>query len=163
MEYNVPLMREVSQWLWQHPERHNQNRWLLLHDWLPHVATRDVEGRTEQVLPVGDFEVILSCGTTGCLAGWTVVLADRNQVGPVIPVRDLENYDGNLEFIQVSEQSRGTESISSRAARLLGLDEDEQRYLFNENRTIVQIIEHLEDITGVSMGVDLSTPQSLAA
>ncbi len=83
-----------------------------------------------------------ACGTTGCLAGWTLALADN------IPIRQVEaTYPGGLQ-------------LESVAARLLGLDQYQVARLFYftevnglgdtlRHPTFAEFCERVEEVTGV--------------
>lgn len=75
---NVELARHVLRYVIAHPERHRQGTWLDPDDagryeyYVAYVAPRDDDRRV--VVDRVDPDA-LTCPTTGCLAGWTLVLA----------------------------------------------------------------------------------------
>ncbi len=109
-EINEPLIRDVLAYIEMHPEQWNQNSW-----WLRGM-----------------------CGTTGCFAGWTVVLGH--------PAWGLERAD---------EFHASRMDVEYRAARLLGLTAAQAARIFyftavgERHPSFVEFCRRVEEVTGV--------------
>lgn len=94
----------VMDWITEHPGNHDQDGWIGFYRGtervdLPELVTADD---------------VLSCDTTACFAGWTVLLSGRK-------IRIQYEFFTSVE---------GAGKVSACAAELLGLDETEARRLF---------------------------------
>lgn len=114
---NRELALKVRDQIADHPETHNQKWWIR---------------RIRQA--AGDY-----CQTTACAAGWTVLLGDPT-----------------AEPVWSSPTSRTSSSVllpdgsglafSEYAAELLGIDRAMRIYLFDENRTVDEVLDVLNTI-----------------
>lgn len=111
---NKELAEKVRDQIVDHPETHNQERWM-------HRIEQDS----------GSY-----CQTTGCAAGWAVVLGDPS-AKPVF--RGLDSSS----VVLPDGTGRG---YSEYAAELLGIDDDLAEYLFNVHRTVDEVLDVLNVI-----------------
>lgn len=106
---NAKLLIAVAQAIEQYPGGYNQRTW---YSKLEPVGMGRAEcqptGFAYCVPYVKDVAGAHACGTVACIAGWAVALT---------PLKERRLRTG--------------ESVSDAAGRLLGLDEDEKRVLFN--------------------------------
>lgn len=120
---NRELAAKVRDQIADHPETHNQAWWML---------------RTKEW--VSDAWV---CHTRACAAGWAVLLGDPTAT-PAF--RGCES----ASVILPDGTGRG---YSEYAAELLGIDREMRLYLFDENRTVDEVLDVLNTI------VDGGTPE----
>jgi len=147
-ELNVDLLRRVMKRIERDQEMWNQESW----GYLPEHHTIDL-GITEFESPIGGRslgievnDILLSekdlCGTTFCCAGHTVLEAGD---AILIHYQDLEanfclDSEGNTHFIE------------QRAKELLGLTEDQARYMFAPGAgggDVAAYKRNITDVTGV--------------
>lgn len=103
---NMVLLNRVIEFVTEHPENWAQETW--------GVHRGDHAPATEQW-----------CGTTACIAGWTVLLTEPDEApwGP--------GYGGTMQELDSDVQEIAT--------RLLELNEDQRNFLFHEDRTLDEI------------------------
>lgn len=146
MTYNFNRMAQVMRFCRQHPESHDQKLWIGV-DEVDHLDMATPRGETDfgpasrddVVITTGEATAnVISCGTTACFAGWTVLLnpGDRLLVRPSGDADDVLTADG--QFC----------SVQARAADLLGLNENEADAVFCDTSTLEDVAEALESITG---------------
>lgn len=107
-----------------HPETHDQFSWIVT-DWK--------EWAGDSLPSMAELQ---SCGTTACVAGWTVLLGAPAEVR-VQHQRD--NADGGVwsDFYRW---------VPDRATELLGITTAEADYLFDSTRSRAQVISHLMEL-----------------
>jgi hypothetical protein len=95
----------VADWVCAFPERHNQNRWFTSGKAdLNEIRTQSIEAN--------------ECGTAACVAGWTVLFADK------LDTLCYSGIEGDFEPLDIS-------SIPENAAGLLGLNISQASWLFD--------------------------------
>lgn len=99
-----------------HPKKHDQTMWV-------NVTGRDV-------LP----EAVDDCGTTGCVAGWTVLLEGLT----------IYHYDR----VHNSSEWAGLGLVPRVAADLLGLDDEEMHDLFYDAADLPEVRKAVTEIFG---------------
>lgn len=103
---NIELAQKVHGFLTEHPERHDQVHW-----------ASDISA---------DFN---ECGTTGCIAGWTVILHTGKRT-----LREAVNALGHSAF-----------NTDIAAAQVLEIDEDDaSRIFYSDNDRVA--LERLADL-----------------
>lgn len=133
------LVRDIVE---DHPERHNQGRWVgnvfekiavMTVDELRQYALADMpESPAMPDRPV--------CGTTACVAGWAVIAGSAP--GSVIKRTEWE-YDTEVTFPD------GTgKQVSQYAQELLDLDSGQASWLFDEYRTREEVLFGLDALIG---------------
>lgn len=110
---NRELATRVLDQITNHPESWDQERW-----W---TWGGDEDDQGPYVYDI--LRTLDECGTTGCVAGWTVAVA-----------------------IQVGEVVEGSEFISFAAQQLLQLSDDESDWLFRTYRTQEEVTAGLQAI-----------------
>jgi hypothetical protein len=108
MVLNKELALKVRDQIVDHPKSHDQKWWM-------HRIEQDS----------GSY-----CQTTGCAAGWAVVLGDPS-AKPV--------FRGYASSSVVLPDGTGR-GYSGYAAELLGIDREMRIYLFDENRTVDEVL-----------------------
>lgn len=103
------------------PEHHNQGSWLY-------------------------FRPGSLCGTTGCLAGHAALLGSEDAALALDSGHVSEFSSQIVDDVLVRDETGAEErwSISDLAAELLGLDGDDEDYMFSEYRTLDELWEHAE-------------------
>lgn len=120
---NIEKLREEVDFVAFNPEKHNQKHWFKEND--------------------------SECGTTGCLAGWTVA-HEKDKLEFI----NKESWHEPAGYHYVKSTESGYEIlIRDAAASVLGLTEDQAHYFFHEHRTIedfymgIKILEENPDAT----------------
>jgi hypothetical protein len=140
------LLTKVRKVIRDNPERHNQYSWIgnifstyaVVDQTLAKLKTYALKPMPE----VPQDEESPVCGTTGCVAGWAVILGDDPKTKVYGFWRDaLQTPDG--KHVQVM----------ARARELLGLSEKQADYLFEGDRTREEVLEALDALIK-----DISTP-----
>lgn len=132
MNVNVARLRAELEFVTDHPERWDQGAW-----WdLPGDATVDAE-------PGVDW----TCGTTACLAGWTVIH------------EGYRPHDGDWENQVRHPVTDAAVPVDETAARLLGLNADRADYLFADSNTLRDLWEFAARFTDGAIQV----PPAVAA
>jgi hypothetical protein len=132
------LARAVAKVIREHPERHDQSLFIgnaLDGNW---GDLLDTDVPVEEFRKYADAAIPAEaedpdrpvCGTTACVAGWTVILGSAR------------NRKIRLDFCY-DAMADGTD-IWDRAAKLLGLTEDQATYLFAGYTTREQVLEMLD-------------------
>ncbi|WP_280455453.1 hypothetical protein [Nocardia brasiliensis] len=106
----LDLARRVSEHVHAHPEQHDQT-----------IFYRDDAG---------------SCGTAGCIAGWTAVLDGARPIFAEL---------GSCLAFEVSTPG-GDRLIAEYARKALGLTADEARRLFTPNQTDSSARDYLDEL-----------------
>jgi hypothetical protein len=101
------------------PETHNQGEWVV--------------SETQEIRE--DF-----CGTTGCVAGWTILLTDFTMVK-----FQSAFLGGGYEFACVVQNGEYAD-IEQVASELLEITPGEGEYLFDANRTNDEVYTALKEI-----------------
>lgn len=128
----VPLAQRVRDQIVQHPESHNQKVWVQE----------------------------TSCGTTACVAGWTVILAgatpalDRDISSSWHGIDEfpgwvrygLDEYASYVDCIPIHGNRSALVSIFSYAEQLLGLTSAQGDYLFAASRTRKELLRALDNL-----------------
>src|SRR6266567_3851879 len=129
---DTELMAKVRKVVADNPERHDQSVWIsnVFNLYGASMATAG-EARAWAFQDVPDEPMDDDrpvCGTTGCVAGWVVILSAPKsaKLGPYMITT-----------------ARGEYSIGAYAARKLGLKGDQQRYLFTSSRTRDEVLAAL--------------------
>jgi hypothetical protein len=121
---NVELAIKVRDQIVDHPETHNQKWWMH---------------RAKKWDDTGSY-----CETTACAAGWAVLLGDPTAE----PVWSSAWDSSSVRFPDGSGRA-----FSDYAAELLGIDREMRIYLFDENRTVDEVLDVL------NMIIDGGTPE----
>lgn len=113
------------------PERHHQQTWAKVDPRELDKATRLTKRRNEYELEPGGFiDLNISCGTTGCLAGWACALEGDKMYIPGAVFANSFPYNHMTEDEQltisnvVTPEGEITE-LSERAIKHLGLPSDD--------------------------------------
>lgn len=142
MTYDLNRMEEAVRFCRTVDGAHDQTNWGVIGDGLNFspVPVRDSQlDGSYRIVDVGKEE-LLSCGTTACCAGWTVLLEGDKFL--------ME--DGFKRVFWCIDSDGHVHEIERRAASLLGLSPDEADQAFEANLgDIENVVEVLEDITGV--------------
>lgn len=117
---------EVLDYIEAHPDKHDQSYWV-----------NRMDGLVTPELALGD------CGTTACVAGWTVLLAGRSIVR-----YDRIVEDAPVEYFSATEIERDLNSVPNMAVVLLGLDEDEEWEMFWECIDLADVRKAIAEIFG---------------
>jgi hypothetical protein len=121
---NVERTCELAAFLRANPDKHNQETWLK--------STLPTENSSRDV-PAGELRT--HCGTTGCAAGWAILLFDE----PNAPLRVY--FDG-----AVSITDRVPAGFTGRAAELLDLPMMIADLLFYSSKDDLLVrLDHLAD------------------
>lgn len=129
---DTALATEVLALIRTRPALHDQRLWTH-EDRFSVIDVLAEQGVSELELPdvVSERVALLDrCGTTGCIAGWAVLLADPNVV--ITASGGLGLYESR---------------IGPRAANLLGLDVDNANALFDADNTVGDLHRILHLIT----------------
>lgn len=107
-------LQRVWQHVQEHPERHDQARWVNLHP--RHCQLRDDAPRTPCHNPGDALDRYViddewACGTTACFAGWTALLNGWRPIGPNhwvsvtdgVSIRDVDEVAAELLCLTLSE------------------------------------------------------------
>ena len=104
-----------------HPERHNQQTWAKVDPRELDKAIRLTMRRNEyEQEPGGFIDLNISCGTTGCLAGWACALeGDRMYIPGAVftgdfPYRGLEPGEDQLTISNVVTPEGGCGAVRTR-------------------------------------------------
>jgi hypothetical protein len=116
---NTERLLDVLTYITEHPERHNQEIWVERSD----------------------------CGTTACLAGWTVMRHGDTIEWRPYPAVSIAGAVTIADTVTV-EGDPDTWDIPSRAAHLLGLNHTDAEYLFSPLNTITDLWDIAEKLTG---------------
>lgn len=119
MPANAEIMYDVLTWLETHPERHVQSDWLFRKP---------------------------SCGTVGCIAGWTCL---RNGY---VEVADRDWPDVILGVYRDDDVQRRLLDVGMTAMQILGIDESQGARLFEEGNTIPDLWQIADEITDGAVG-----------
>lgn len=123
------LLAAVRDLLVYNPDRHDQHHWVNNIFGSAKGIVGDLRQYTTQELPdEAEDEDNPVCGTTACVAGWTVILGDD-------PRARITDYE-------VSFSGRTT-TVADRARELLGLTSEQSGWLFDAYRDRDDIIEAL--------------------
>lgn len=107
--------------------------------------TREVAGKTESQIRLHpethDQETWVSiCGTTACAAGWACKVAGLHEFHVNDGSRDA--FHPAMQYY-VTNQHGVREFIGVTASKLLGLNNDEQEWLFSPIRTYGEVLDGL--------------------
>lgn len=102
-----------------------------------------------------DNYVAVSCGTTGCIAGWATALSGDVPVVQdswVQELKDRAEYDNDeagdvTQINQVySPELKAVVGVSARGQQLLGLNDQEASYCFSGDRTESEVLSYLDTL-----------------
>ncbi len=129
---NGPLLRAVRDKILMEPRRHQQSSWATV-----------TKGNVRTGVLVDGYFHPVTCGTTGCVAGWAVQLA-----GDELLVGSGEyHYLGNRRRAVVRDcltPDGDVRRIGHRAAELLGLDDMTAGDLFKGFNTRQEVLDQLD-------------------
>jgi hypothetical protein len=139
---NVPLARQVLAQIEAVPARWTQDDWLR-RPYAPEDQSAD--------------DTIENCDTTGCFAGWAVVLAGfkTRSLNRVIDVPD--DLRGTIRGTFGWDLGPHMVDVQAVAAVQLGLNESQAYYLFQASNTYRGLYTYLERWTGG----EIATPEVL--
>ena len=164
---HIGLIKVVCHQLTEHKDSWDQSVWVQLsfqaRDEVGEIILneRDSTNDLEDKHVAAGEAVLNSCGTSGCVAGWAVLLGT--------PLVELgEQITGILDSCQVSDDYHHScleapydgRFIALRAQQLLGLSDSQAQYLFGTDIEEDQVIAYLENAiadekwTALSLDVD---------
>lgn len=140
MTINVPELRKQLEFLSSNPEKHNQSVWVgRHHDKQLKVTDLQLTSCDDnspylpgRIIRVVKEEAIWSCGTVGCLAGWTAMSHGW---------RPINHWEA---FMYRGGMVRNADAI---AREILGLSGEEANYLFESDNTIQTMWRIANEIT----------------
>lgn len=103
---NIKLLKRIKRAILKRPDQFEMSWWFSD----LHYVNRYRQGRGQPPL-----EKIGACGTAGCIAGWAVALHLRKPHDKI-----------NLSQAKQSSTTHGAYYVSSTAAKLLGIDDNQQ-------------------------------------
>lgn len=115
----------VEEFINRHPEKHNQNRYLVV----PGMKFKR---------PDSSFD----CGTTACIAGWAIIFAGHS------PTEADMEFQGVLPTEITVEGHEGRVTVHQLAQEVLGLDKFQADALFggqNSRQDLKEIFQALRD------------------
>lgn len=125
MSVNVELLDRVMEQIEKEPDRWNQSYWLM--DYPRQRATDD------------DGSIIINCETAFCFAGWAATLEGGKWMTGGELLAEQADIDWGTSVYTEHYHGRNLVSAFDRAARLLGLTDDQADELFYSNNTIADL------------------------
>lgn len=140
MTLNVEKLVELRDQLVLHPEQHDQNTWVNTHG--------------ETITP--DEQPDMSCGTTACAAGWTVLLNGERFADYGTVLADTSNPSAYRQHVyrDGAFTLRLVVSVPERAQQILGLNDQQAEQLFYLERDKVKTVKHLDELIQEGLNAD---------
>lgn len=165
---NVTLLGEVLNFITNHPDIHNQDVWLEHASTDPDVTVEPVVRSPESITP--EDYLSISCGTAGCLAGWTAIASGYTpawpknpinwcQPGDLIQTENVKPLPGATPIPGVSDGVAygygGSYDVRDVAVALLGITDDEADVMFTGTNTIRDLWEFAALVTDGALTVPI--------
>lgn len=123
----IALLRKVEKVILDDPKKFDMGRWATVFD----KTAKGYNPRNKTI-------VHNSCGTVGCIAGWTCLLADKKTQKKLTAIAK-QNTKGDVEAGMDEKRAVGRASLSrmldpqKQALSLLGIDAAQASKLFHES------------------------------